>query len=380
MRYIWILAVVTLQSIWGASQPQDQVCKRCHPAIFKEYYGSAHRKASLSNDAVHRAVWERHPMRKSGKYGCKKCHSPSDDVTMGKEGDPLESRIQKEEPISCVYCHSIKDVQKHAKANTNVLVDSDAKRPLLFSADAKRKGEKVVFKEVRGFLGLTKKSVGSPYHDLDFGNDAYYSGKICLGCHEHKQNAKGFEVCTMDLRETKNGRNCIGCHMPQVPGSATTIRKTSTHAYHGMGTHESLKLLEKYISLAIEPKENGFELVIGNEANHMLLMHPLRMAEVKVVLRKKGQQKALKGETFRRVIGKEGKPAMPWLADTVVSDTMLKAGETRKIFYPVHLEKGDSLDVTITYFRVAPAAARKLGLQNTKASEEKVLKRAHFTF
>ncbi|OQX72585.1 MAG: hypothetical protein B6D59_08050 [Campylobacteraceae bacterium 4484_4] len=380
MRFLWIVTVLAAEILFAALPTQDQVCKKCHPAIFKEYYGSAHRKASVYNDEVHRAVWEKHPLREKGKYGCKKCHSPSDTLKMREDGLPVKSAAQVHEPISCVYCHAIKDVEKHAKANTNVIVTSKGERVLLFSADEKRKGQKITFKEERGFLGLTKKVTGSPYHDIDYGNEAYYTGRMCLGCHDHKQNANQFAVCEMGLEQKGNKNSCISCHMPQVAGSATTIKKTGTHAYHGMGSVESLKLLERYITFKIEQTREGFTLLVKNEANHMLLMHPLRMAKITVELQREGKKEILKSTIFHRVIGKEGKPSMPWLANEVVADTMLKAGETRKIPYGKKLQKGDRLTVILEYYRVSPKAAEKLGLQHSKAAESMILKKELFSF
>ena len=94
---------------------ESKVCQKCHPLIYKEYYSSIHRKSSLANDKIYKAVFEKEK-QVADKSTCKTCHSPSAKT-------PKET---KEEPISCVYCHTITDIQKHEDKNKNIL--SDKKR------------------------------------------------------------------------------------------------------------------------------------------------------------------------------------------------------------------------------------------------------------
>ncbi len=70
---------------------------------------------------------------------------------------------------------------------------------------------------------------------VDYRIEDFYNGKgSAWGCHSHKENSLGFTICKTDEKGAKDKeQNCITCHMPQVKGSATNIRVSQTHAFHG---------------------------------------------------------------------------------------------------------------------------------------------------
>jgi DNA-directed RNA polymerase subunit RPC12/RpoP len=342
---------------------ENSTCKRCHPKIYQEYQNSMHKRASIYNDPVHAAVWEHHPLNKKGKYKCAKCHTPSDPSLKDGEGLPQKNSIQLQEPIACTTCHKIESIEKHAKSNTNIYT----KEPKTFyAADEKRKGQKLVFQEESSFLGLMRKTVGSPYHDIDYGNENFYNGNVCLGCHDHKENSKGFAVCDMDIKQdpaNKEKQNCITCHMPKIKGSFVTLHDSPTHAYHGSNiVTASPAMLEKYVVLDLQKNASGFTVTIENKANHPLFPHPLRLGELHVVVQKAGEQIKPKVKRFARIIGTDGKPSSPWLADSVISDTTIKAHEKRAITYDIPLQTGDEVTVVLGYHIVNPKMAKKLGI------------------
>jgi len=57
-----------------------------------------------------------------------------------------------------------------------------------------------------------------------------------------------------------------------------------------------------------------------------------------VSIERDGKVLELKTESFARVIGTNGKVSMPWLADAIISDTTIKAHETRKVILYYKLE------------------------------------------
>ena len=377
MKKVFSFLLLLAASTQTYAALENITCKKCHPVIFEEYQHSIHSKASIYKDPVHKAVWDKHPARKKNNYKCAKCHTPSDHALLSGKSHLADNEIQQTEPVSCQTCHTIESVEKHTKANKNLFTN---KKKYFFSADKAKKGTKLLFKEESHFLGMFKTKVGSPYHDIDYSNEGYYNGDICMGCHSHKQNDKGFVVCDLEVKQGDSKETCISCHMPKVQGSLANQVQSPTHAFHGASIHNMTpKLLSKYIKLSLEPKENGFEVAVKNEATHTLFPQPLRLNQLRVSIERNGKNIELKPENFARIIGTEGKPSMPWLATEVVKDTTIKAHETRKVAYDTVLQKGDVVTVRFGYYIVNPKAAEKLGIKEKSATEFIVLTKKRFT-
>jgi len=97
-------------------------------------------------------------------------------------------------------------------------------------------------------------------------------------------------------------------------------------------------------------------------SSHSLLLHPLRVAVLKVSVTREGETTRLEDEKFVRVIGHDGKPSMPWKAST----TFLK---------------GDKVEAILGWFLVNPESLKALKLENEKvATEFHEFKRESFTF
>jgi len=373
LRYFLLLLLIFSSTLPADPQLENTTCKACHPAIYAEYKHSMHAHASIFDDPIHKAVWDKHPDKKEGKYTCAQCHTPSDPSLKNGRGLPEENRIQKQEPISCQGCHRIERIEKHAHANTNVI---HAKPKYFYSADPERKGQKVLFRETSHLFGLIKSTSGSPYHDIDYGNEGYYSGAMCLGCHDHKQNARGFAICDFGYKQGKSKATCMSCHMPQKPGSFVNLKHTATHASHHMSIRDrSFDDLGKYLRLTLDKNKAGFTIVLQNEATHTLFAQPLRMAMLKVTIHRGKQVITLPPRHYVRIIGTQGKPSMPWLADTVIRDTSIKALETRRESFKTVLKKGDRVEAEFGYYLVSPKAAEALGIADPNATEFTVLSR-----
>ncbi len=364
--FIYILMLSTML-LANSTKADPASCKKCHPVISEEFQSSMHKHASIYGDKVHKAVWDKHPAKAKGNYKCAKCHTPN-----------AKNEKQAHEGITCISCHSIIDVQKHTQANKNVYT----KEPKTFySAEAGRENEKVVYKTTTTWYG-NKTTIGSAYHDLDYTNKNYYNGNVCMGCHSHKQNSHSFAVCTTSEAGAKDTKsNCITCHMPKVGGSATTVRISQKHAFHGFaGARVKPEMLSKYVNLTLNKSTNGFEVIVENTAPHNLLTHPLRVAQLKVNLIRDEKHIPLKTHTFVKLIGKDGKPSMPWVATQVVKDTMIKANEKRAVKFDTALKSGDKIEAILGYYVVNPKALKKLNLQNEKELRKfTVLKSKYFT-
>ena len=371
-----LLFGVAVTQLW--SEAENAVCKACHPIIYQEYRDSIHSRSSIYTDPVHKAVWDLHPGKVKGKYSCGKCHTPADHRLIEGKSGLTDNFIQRTEPISCQQCHKIESIEKHARSNKNILTD---KKKYFFSADSQKRGTKVHFKEKSSFLGLFTRTSGSPYHDIDYSNEIYYNGTICLGCHSHKQNGKGFTVCDLEVKQGDSKESCISCHMPKIQGPLANQKGHGRHASHAINIHGGhLNQLSKYIHLSISEKSDGFTVTLRNEATHTLFPQPLRLGQLRVEIEREGKRVKLKTYTFARVIGRGGKPAMPWLADSVLSDTTLKALESRTLDYDFKIQKGDAVTVTFGYYLVKPGAAKKLKISDKSATDFIILKRKRFSF
>ncbi len=360
------LSLFTLLSI-NLLANNINTCKSCHPIIYSEFQKSFHKKSSVKEDAVHKAVWDKHPAKPKGNYKCAKCHTPN-----------ATKENQMHQGITCLSCHTITTIEEHPKANKNIY---ETKDKTFYSAQKGMEDKKVIYEEKSSWFGLRKKATGSPYHDIDYRNKNFYTGKVCMGCHSHKQNGKGFNVCQTDTTRAEDEKtNCISCHMPKIKGSATTIRESETHAFHGFaGVRNAPKLLAKYIDISYKKSASGFSITVENKAPHNLLTHPLRVVQLKTTLNRNGKKEALKTETFIKVIGTEEKPSMPWLATQVVKDTMIKGNEKRTVAFDTKLQSGDEIETTLGFYIVNPKAVKKLGLEEHKElSRFTVLKSSYF--
>ena len=359
------LLILTLTSL---SANENKVCQKCHPLIYKEYYSSIHRKSSLPNDAIYKALYEKE-VKDKAKQECSRCHAPS----------AKTQEDAKEAPISCIYCHTIKDVQENDMANHNVL--SGKKRDFYTAEAGKRNEAKVKYETTSSFFGLIKRSKNSPYHQIEYNNENYYNGNVCMGCHSHVNNAHDFDIIMLDAYiDKKDKHTCISCHMPQVMGSKTTLSDTKTHAYHGIaGLHQLSENLGKYIDLSVVKDAKGFTVHIKNQANHALFGQAYREGILQVSIERNGKNIELKPFVFSRTFGKDGKASMPFEATEVLKDTLIYA--KKNIHYDTALQKGDKVTLTLGFRLVSKEAAKALELRDSAAlTQVKVLKTESFQF
>jgi hypothetical protein len=325
-----------------------------------------HANATVDKDAIHRAVWNKQTsMTKTEQYSCGKCHTPTADnldkmLKQGEKAMPDAANATHQEAISCAYCHRIEKIEEHKQSNTNII----SKTP-------------------KEYYGAGRSSLDSPYHKIKTDeNSNFKNGNICVGCHSHNVNKAGLNLCSTNVNSEMNEANCVSCHMPKVEGSFSSIIETKTHAFHGFaGAHKNSDMLKKYIDISITRNIDNFIVNIDNRSSHALLLHPARMAVLKISVIRDAKTTELEKEVFVRVIGKDGEPAMPWAADSVIKDTMIQANEKRAVKREFKLQKGDKVDVVLGWFLVNPKALESLELQNEKvATEFKVFKKESFSF
>lgn len=344
----------------------SQECQACHTQIYDEFYTSMHANATPQKDVIHKAVWDKHPANKGAeRYLCGKCHTPAADnldkmLTKGEKA-PFDAKNEThQEAISCAYCHRIQSIEKHADSNTNII----------------RKTPKEYFGNLNNFLE-------SPYHKITTNdNEPMRNGNVCIGCHSHRMNANKLNVCSTNIANEMDGANCVSCHMPKIKGSVSTINDTKTHSFHGFaGSHFNSDMLTQHVDISVLKNIDNFIVNIDNRTSHALLLHPMRVAVLKISVIRGNETINLEKETFVRIIGKDGKPAMPWVADATLKDTMIQANEKRAVKREFKLQKNDRVDVVLGWFLVNPKIVEKLGLENEKVAKEfHVFKKQTFTF
>jgi Cytochrome c554 and c-prime len=374
-NFLSLTLLLLLSSLVLANE--SKVCQKCHPIIFEEYYESSHRKASTANNPIHKAMWDKHPKGADG-YSCAKCHSPSDKKLM-QTGILKDNKIQKEEPISCVYCHTIKDVQEGTHSNKNITTNKNRE---FYTAEANKKGSaKAEYKTKTSWFGLVKESSNSPFHKIDYNNENYYSGNVCMGCHSHTNNEHSFDITMLDAMIDKNDKNtCVTCHMPQVSGTKVTLNESKTHAFHGIaGIYHMKKSMGQYIDFKIDKKSEGFSVNVINKSNHALFGQSFRQGVLKVNINRAGKQISLKPFIFTRVLGKDGKEVMPWNANETLKDTLVYA--KREVSFKESLKSGDRVTLILGVKRISKEAAAKLNIENNKeATKLRILKTQTFEF
>jgi len=125
-------------------------------------------------------------------------------------------------------------------------------------------------------------------------------------------------------------------------------------------------MLAKYIDINFTKSADNFTITIDNHAPHKLLTQPLRIVELRVNIIRESKTIALKPIKFARVIGKDGKPSMPWIANEVVKDSMINGYEKRAIEFKESLKSRDRVEVTLGYYIVNPKVAKKINIKDSK--------------
>ena len=361
MRYLLLFISLLLSANDAAHTfAPNKACQSCHTQIYDEFTASMHMHSTPQKDPIHNAVWSKHPANKKMQhYGCGKCHTPAADnlndmLQKGKKAVPEMANSTQQDGISCAYCHRIEEIQLHKKHNTNI-----------------------ISKREKAYFGTRSEHIESPYHAIMTENNRHMKdGNVCIGCHSHKMNKHKLNVCSTNINNEMDGANCVSCHMPKVKGSVSTLHETQTHTFHGFaGSHSNMEMLSKYVDISLLRQIDDFVVNIDNRSSHALLLHPLRVAVLKVSVTRNSKSTKLKDEIFVRVIGRDGKPAMPWKANTTLKDTMIKANEKRSVRYDYHLMPGDQVDLVLGWYLVNPKALKALDLQDTPvATEFKVFK------
>ena len=367
--FLLLISLMLSTSAFAAMHfEKNQKCSECHPKIYEEYQTSQHGNATVFTDPIHAAVYDKHPMKnKMQKYRCAKCHTPTADnmkelLTPNNGVIPDPDNETQNEAVACAYCHRITDVKPGKAMNENV-----------------------VSKDMRKYFANLESDVKSPFHEIETNVEVFKNGKLCMGCHMHKTNKKGFDVCSTEDDNMDGNNNCITCHMPKVDGAPSTLSKVKKHAFHGFpGLHGDLSLLSKYVTLDFKHEKENFIVSVDHQATHSSTLHPLRMAKLVVSIKRGEEIIKMEPKKLLKIIGSKAGPSPkatpPWLATDVVKDTRIPANTKKDFKYDFKLQSGDKVTAKFGYHLVKPKALKKFELENNEEAKEfRVIAKETFT-
>jgi len=349
--YILLLMLLSLD----AKYLDTKRCQECHEDIHYEHTHSMHHKSSLFKDEVHQKV--KNAVNKE-KYSCALCHMPGSSnlrALMKGEEQPDERDKRQLDGVSCYYCHQIKDVYHSKMYNINISSAKEGEKPTMY--------------------GNLMDPDDSDKHKAA-PNDIYKNSKVCMGCHSHKENKLGFEVCRTQESQAPQS-DCIKCHMPKADGGNEKFNKKgrseyATHSFLGIHSPEMVKKAVK-LELEYDKDESKLHLYITNMTGHYIITHPMRLKFVKTVIKRDGKviwsnfkKSPLedKEATFLIVLkDKDEKPTLPNRAVGYKINQNLAQKATKSVVYSVpKLKKGDEVISRWVSYIVNPKIAKKLGI------------------
>lgn len=353
MKYLLLL----LFSIYLNAQvlyPSSESCNECHENIYREHTSSMHHKSSLFKNEVHAKVKE---ATSKDSYKCALCHMPAAKnirSIMSGEKQPDPNDYRQTDGVSCFYCHQISKVY-------------DSKAHKINFSNYKGDNKPVVF-------GNLKKPYESNEHESQ-DNEIYKNSEVCMGCHSHKQNAMGFEVCNTKNQYDETS-DCIGCHMTRTDG---TVEKKNhgmrkDYASHNfLGVH-SEKMVQKAVKLELSYEDDVLKLTINNKMGHSIITHPMRLKFVKTtiirdekIIWSNFKESPIEDAEASFIIvfeDAQGETSMPSNAVAYKLNRNLMASETKVIKYNVpKLQKGDKIKSKWVSYIVNPQIAKKLDIK-----------------
>lgn len=361
-RYMRTVLFVLICALFLEAKYMDsKSCGECHEKIYAEHVKSMHHNSTVFRDEVHKKVAD--ISTKEGKYACALCHMPAAtnlrNLLSGKEG-PNERDVSHQDGVSCFYCHQINKIHT-SKANN-------------FNFSSYKSDEKPKF-----FGNLNNPDFNDKHESAD--NPIYKNGEVCMGCHSHKENSHGVEVCNTKDEYDKTS-DCISCHMAKKPGGAEKFNKRGRDEYasHEFSGIRSEEMVKSAVSLQLVHNDDVIKLIIQNKMGHAVITQPMRLKFVKTTLIREGKviwsnfkESPLedKEATFAVVFADENAEAsMPAKARGYKINQNLKANRIKTVEYKIPaLQSGDTVKSEYISYTVNPNIAKKLGLSDEKLSK-----------
>ncbi len=380
---VGIVVFASLATIaWGQTRPiresdfsRAAECGKCHVEIYRQWKNSAH--ARSFTDPVFRAVFEK-MIEQTGRRNqvqCLSCHAPVASVagTTLNRSAPLDweafSPIAAE-GVTCDYCHIV-------AANENL-----GKKILVGQLRISRSGDDPVR------FGRHRDAF-TPAHPTK-PSEFLTNSEFCGTCHQFKHPVLAEEVQNTfeEWRASsysQRGVRCQDCHMPSFAGR-TAINgrhRSDVHAHSFKGGHTELirgALSMRLDGAVLQGGEEGRILEVRTQVRNENAGHSLptgvpgtRELRLEVeVSNAAGDSLGKASFSYgQRLIGEDGKEALPWEAYRLVEDTRIAPRRSQEnsfeVLLPEDVEGTLVIEGKIFFRLLSSSLSRRLGLPEQEA-------------
>jgi len=229
-----------------------QSCGACHQRIFKEW-SSSRMGQDLNNDKVYQFYagvsgsgkkdgLGYQPMMHGAKGDCADCHVPKLVIEEHAKGNEVDLGIamkeKKDHGISCIFCHSVKDVHINKDENGKY-------KTRIFDT--------VTLGDMNTHYGPLK-DAKTPAHKTAF-NPLFKDSKLCGTCHLNQEKFLSISQYA-DWKEAydsgKTDQTCQKCHMPLIKEPTSVAlgapKRKGMRKHTFVGSYD-LDMLKKALSL-----------------------------------------------------------------------------------------------------------------------------------
>lgn len=212
---------------------QKKMCKRCHPAIWREWERSMHAKAW--EDPIYQEAASQVADREKK---CDPCHAPEPILITGIGKMPKLRAEDRKYGVSCIVCHI----------------------------------------DVHGAMHGPHESANPMYHANVTSEAHAKPTELCATCHGQPSVPEHNQVDSFkNSPAAEKGLNCASCHMPAVK------RRLSAHSYetvtirrHTWAGSRSVSKLKSAANLKIARAAGNATIRLTNKAGHLLPGEALR--------------------------------------------------------------------------------------------------------
>ena len=210
-----------------------KMCKRCHPAIWREWERSMH--AQAWEDPIYQEAASQVEDREKT---CDPCHAPEPILITGIGKMPKLRAEDRKYGVSCIVCHI----------------------------------------DAHGAMHGPHKSTNPMYHANVTSEAHAKPTELCATCHGQPSVPEHNQVDSFrNSPAAEKGLNCASCHMPAVK------RRLSVHTYenvtvrrHTWAGSRSVSKLKSAVNLKIVRAEGKATVHLTNKAGHLLPGEALR--------------------------------------------------------------------------------------------------------
>ena len=289
---------------------QKKMCKRCHPAIWREWERSMHAKAW--EDPIYQAAASQVEDREKK---CDPCHAPEPILITGIGNMPELREEDRKYGVSCIVCH----IDAHGAMHG-------------------------------------PHEIANPMYHANVVSEAHAKPTaLCATCHGQPSVPEHNQVDSFrNSPAAEKGLNCASCHMPAVK------RTLSVHTYeavtvrrHTWAGSRSVSKLRSAAELKIARTEGKATIRLTNKAGHLLPGEALRT----IILDVKIADASGVVDRHEQVFISDA-PQKP-------ENSRIQPGETREFAYP--LNDTEQIDAKLLY-RLTPTTPEAEWITMAEAS------------